>query len=148
MANKAGLVVAGAAKVAAAIETGAVAGLIQARDGGADGARKLQQALTRRFGEAASKVPRIELFASCQLDLALGRTNVIHAALETGAASEAFLARCRRLAAYRGAPSGGRGAGIGRDNRSDGFARTWRWSAAPIGTRSRTGAALGSRTYE
>ena len=105
MANKAGLVVAGAAKVAAAIEAGAVAGLVQARDGGADGARKLRQALTRRFGEAASKVPRIELFASCQLDLALGRTNVIHAALKTGAASEAFLARCRRLAAYRGAPA-------------------------------------------
>ena len=147
MANKAGLVVAGAAKVAAAIETGAVAGLIQARDGGADGARKLQQALTRRFGEAASKVPRIELFASCQLDLALGRTNVIHAALETGAASEAFLARCRRLAAYRGSERSLRRR-RGRDNRSDGFARTCVGVLLPIGTRSRTGAALGSRTYE
>jgi predicted RNA-binding protein YlxR (DUF448 family) len=112
MANKAGLVVAGAAKVVAAIETGAIAGLVEANDGGADGARKLYQALTRRFGAAASKVPRIELFASSQLDLALGRTNVIHAALETGKASEAFLARCRRLAAYR-EPERGREAGWG-----------------------------------
>jgi len=36
------------------------------------------------------------------LDLALGRTNVIHAALAEGGASTAFVARCRRLAAYRG----------------------------------------------
>jgi hypothetical protein len=116
MANKAGLVVAGAAKVAAAIEAGAVVGLVQAHDGGADGARKLQQALTRRFGEAASKVAWIELFASRQLDLALGRTNVIHAALATGAASEAFLARCRRLAAYRGSE---RSSGAGLDETID-----------------------------
>lgn len=102
MANKAGRLVAGAAKVAAAIEAGAVVGLIHASDGSAEGARKLHRALIHRFGEAAAKVPRIELFASARLDLALGRTNVIHAALETGAASEAFLARCRRLAAYRG----------------------------------------------
>jgi hypothetical protein len=47
------------------------------------------------------ETPRIELFASAQLDLALGRANVIHAALRKGAASGAFLARCRRLALYR-----------------------------------------------
>jgi hypothetical protein len=35
------------------------------------------------------------------LDLALGRANVIHAALRKGAASDAFLAKCRRLAHYR-----------------------------------------------
>jgi hypothetical protein len=35
------------------------------------------------------------------MDLALGRTNVIHAALKAAPASKAFLARCRRLAAYR-----------------------------------------------
>jgi hypothetical protein len=33
--------------------------------------------------------------------LALGRANVIHAALRKGAASGAFLTRCRRLALYR-----------------------------------------------
>lgn len=110
MVNKAGKIVAGAAKVLAEIESGPLAGLIEARDGGADGARKLHQALTRRFGEASSNVPRIELFESCQLDLALGRTNVIHAALKTGGASEAFLARCRRLAAYRGTSGGNRAA--------------------------------------
>jgi hypothetical protein len=34
--------------------------------------------------------------------LALGRTNVIHAALASRGPGESFLARCRRLAAYRG----------------------------------------------
>jgi len=36
------------------------------------------------------------------LDLALGRTNVIHAALAAGGPTTAFLSRCRRLASYRG----------------------------------------------
>ena len=44
----------------------------------------------------------VGLFTSNQLDLALGRTNVIHAALASGGPGASFLARCRRLAAYRG----------------------------------------------
>jgi hypothetical protein len=35
------------------------------------------------------------------LDLALGRTNVIHAALAGGPACKAFLTRCQRLTLYR-----------------------------------------------
>jgi hypothetical protein len=45
----------------------------------------------------------IGLFSSHQLDLALGRTNVIHAALVAGGPAENFLVRCQRLAAYRDA---------------------------------------------
>jgi uncharacterized protein len=100
LVNKAGLVVAGFAKVEAAIETGHIVGLLHAADGGADGVRKLGQALRRRFGEN-HHLPQIKLFATEQLDLALGRTNVIHAALLAGATSEAFATRCRRLTAYR-----------------------------------------------
>lgn len=100
LVNKAGLVVAGFAKVEAAIEAGHIAGLLHAADGGADGVRKLGQALRRRFGEAGHR-PQIKLFTAEQLDLALGRTNVIHAALLAGATSEAFVTRCRRLTAYR-----------------------------------------------
>ena len=101
MANKAGLVVAGAFKVDSAIENGAVAALIQASDGSPDGAQKRTQALRARFGEAAAAIERINLFSSSQLDLALGKANVIHAALKTGAASSAFLARAERLRRYR-----------------------------------------------
>jgi len=105
MANKAGAVVAGFGKVCEALEKGSVAALLEARDGSAEGRRKLAQAARRAAaargrGETAREA--ISLFDSLQLDLALGRTNVIHAALAPGGPTQAFLARCRRLAAYRG----------------------------------------------
>jgi uncharacterized protein len=101
IANKAGLVIAGAFKVDAAIESGGVAALIQASDGAPDGAAKRVRALGAKLGAEAKAVARIDLFTSRQLDLALGRANVIHAALKQGAASSAFLARVDRLRRYR-----------------------------------------------
>lgn len=99
--NKAGLVVAGAAKVESAIAAGGVVALIHAADGASDGATKLERTLRGRMGETADAVRRINLFPSRQLDLALGRTNVIHAALNAGEASAAFLAKVARLSQYR-----------------------------------------------
>jgi predicted RNA-binding protein YlxR (DUF448 family) len=101
IANKSGLVVAGAFKVDSAIEAGGVAALIQASDGAADGAAKRAQAVRAKFGPGADDVVRVDIFSSRQLDLALGRANVIHAALKHGAASSAFLARADRLRRYR-----------------------------------------------
>jgi predicted RNA-binding protein YlxR (DUF448 family) len=99
LANKAGAVVTGFTKVEAAINGGNIILLLHAGDASTDGTRKLAQVLRRKFGTACP--PQINLFASSQLDLALGRANVIHAALKVEPASRAFLARCRRLAAYR-----------------------------------------------
>ncbi len=101
IANKAGLVVAGAFKVESAIEIGRVAALIQASDGAPDGAAKRANALRARLGPGAGEIARVNLFTSRQLDLALGKANVIHAALKQGAASSAFLARVERLRRYR-----------------------------------------------
>ena len=101
IANKAGLVVAGAFKVDSAIEAGGVVALIQASDGAADGAAKRVHALRAKLGPEANAIVRVDLFTSRQLDLALGRANVIHAALKQGAASSAFLARADRLRRYR-----------------------------------------------
>ncbi len=101
IANKAGLIVAGAFKVNSAIEAGGVVALIQANDGAADGAAKRAHALRAKLGPEAHAVARVDLFSSRQLDLALGRANVIHAALKYGAASSAFLARADRLRRYR-----------------------------------------------
>lgn len=104
MANKAGLVVTGFGKVCQALETGAVRAALEASDGAPDGKRKLAQAARRaaaRAERAEDGVETVSLFSSEQLDLALGRTNVIHAALAPGGPTQAFLARCRRLAAYR-----------------------------------------------
>ena len=101
MANKAGLVVAGAFKVDAAIESGGVLAVIQASDGAPDGAAKRARVLNAKLGPEAEAVARVDLFTSRQLDLALGRANVIHAALKQGAAGSAFLARADRLRRYR-----------------------------------------------
>ena len=101
MAKKAGLVMAGAFKVDAAIAAGGVAALIQASDGAPDGAAKRGQALRVKLGPAAQTIARINVFSSSQLGLALGKANVIHAALKSGAASSAFLARAERLRRYR-----------------------------------------------
>lgn len=100
LVNKAGQIVAGAFKVEAAIASGKVVGLIHASDGSVDGALKLDRQLRSLEGEAAA-APRINIFASRQLDLALGRTNVIHAALIAGEASAAFLAKAERLTQFR-----------------------------------------------
>jgi uncharacterized protein len=103
MAKKAGQLVAGFFKVDAAINAGRVIGLVHASDGGTDGSRKLSQALRRKFG--GQPRPEIKLFTSPQLSLALGGTNVIHAALTEGAASEAFLSHCRKLEHYCSSPT-------------------------------------------
>lgn len=100
LANKAGQAVAGFGKVEDAIAGKAIEAVLHAADGGEDGRRKLAQLLRRRFGEKEVR-PLIDLFTRDQLDLALGRSNVVHAALLSGSASVAVLGRCRRLALYR-----------------------------------------------
>ncbi|MDI3469412.1 MAG: putative nucleic acid-binding protein [Pseudolabrys sp.] len=98
IAGKAGGVVTGFAKVEAAL-AGDVLALIHAQDAAEDGKRKLATALRRR-GEDV-KVPVIEVFSSAQLDLALDRINVVHAALLNGPASSTFLARTERFIRFR-----------------------------------------------
>ena len=101
MANKAGAVTTGFAKVEAAIAGGGVAALLHASDAGEDGVRKLDAAAARRGREGHKTPVSFKLFTSQQLDLALGRTNVIHAALAEGPAGDAFLTRCQRSIRYR-----------------------------------------------
>ena len=99
LANKAGQAVAGFTRVEAMIATGKCAVLVHASDAAADGRRKIEQISTRSTG---GPVERINLFDSAQLGLALGRSHVIHAALAAGPATGAFVARCRKLANFRG----------------------------------------------
>ncbi len=100
LAKKAGEVVAGFVKVETAAQAGSIIGLIGASDGGVDGSRKLRQAVHR----AGRDVPEIKLFTEAQLSLALGSTNVIHAALTRGGLAAAFLAGCRRLEHFLSPP--------------------------------------------
>ncbi|QGM47218.1 RNA-binding protein [Methylocystis heyeri] len=104
MANKAGAAAFGFGKVAAALEGGEIAVLLEAVDGGEDGRRKLAQSARR--GEASTGIcPKtVSIFTSNQLDLAFGRTNVIHAGLAAGGLTDAFFSRVARLVRYRAAP--------------------------------------------
>lgn len=99
--GKASLAVAGFVKVEAALAREPVVALLHASDAAADGVRKLNAALQRRYGDEANRVRIIADFASDQLDLALARPNVVHAALLMGPASDTFLARHARLTAFR-----------------------------------------------
>jgi predicted RNA-binding protein YlxR (DUF448 family) len=97
IANKAGLLVTGFAKVEAALGRERVAALVHASDAGADGVRKLNAAMHRGSDEESGNLAVVSLFTGEQLDLALGRPNVVHAALLAGPESHRFLARYARL---------------------------------------------------
>ena len=99
MAGKAGRVAVGFTKTEKALADGEVAGLLHAAEAAPDGVRKLDAVLRRR--RLGDPVPVIGFLTSAQLDLALGRPNVIHAALLAGPASDTLLARLRRLQGFR-----------------------------------------------
>jgi predicted RNA-binding protein YlxR (DUF448 family) len=111
MAYKAGRVAIGFGRVETALAGDPVMAVLNASDGAADGARKIAAAVARRqTGENAREIPIVSRFTSAQLDLALGRSNVVHAALLAGPASNGFLERYRSLERFRIDPDG-RGTG-------------------------------------
>jgi len=103
MAAKAGQVVSGFSKVEGAIAQGQVRALIHASGGAADGIRKLDAVARQNAGNdgESHQLPVVTVLTSEQLDLALGRSNVIHAALLAGPASKTFLSRSHVLVRYR-----------------------------------------------
>jgi predicted RNA-binding protein YlxR (DUF448 family) len=117
IAHKAGNAAIGFGNVDAALARDRVRVLIDAAEAAPDGTRKLMAALHRRHD--AGEIAVIDVFASAQLDLALGRSNVIHAALLAGPESETFLARVARLDGFRtGMASGPPGIRQDRNRRS------------------------------
>jgi len=100
MAHKARRTVTGFAKVEAALlRQDRVVGLLHAADAGNDGVRKLNAALRQR--PDAENIAVIGTFAITQLDLAFGRSNVVHAVLVAGPESDAVLTRLARLERFR-----------------------------------------------
>jgi predicted RNA-binding protein YlxR (DUF448 family) len=106
IAGKAGRAVTGFAKVEAALNHGEAVAVLHAADAAPDGVRKLDAALRR--GVKGGPIAVIAAFPSAQLGLALGRPNVIHAALLAGSASDTFVARCQRLERFRAGDPGNR----------------------------------------
>jgi predicted RNA-binding protein YlxR (DUF448 family) len=99
MANKAGEVVFGHAKVEEALGKGRVLALIHASDAAEDGCRKLDG--KARATTAGRGIPAVRAFSADELSLASGRPNVIHAALIQSGAARKFLAAAARLERYR-----------------------------------------------
>jgi len=131
IANKSGLVVAGFAKVESAIAAGRIAALVHASEASADGSGKLDGRLRARTSSIASTArvpvsstaspasplagtgPRLPEFvtdlAGHELSLALGRENVVHAAVIKGGAAQYFLTEVQRLRRYRSTTSAAAG---------------------------------------
>jgi len=99
MARKAGSVAMGFAQVETALRREPVIALVHAAEAASDGVKKLDSAL--RQNRQVGTVAIIRILTAAQLDLALGRPNVIHAALLAGRATEAFMGRLRRLERFR-----------------------------------------------
>ena len=103
LANKAGAVIVGHAKVEAALEKGSVSAIFHASDAAADGIRKIGQAI-RRASDTKTTLPVLAPFTSTQMSLCLGREHVIHLCLANSPASEPVLAKSRLFLRYRGLP--------------------------------------------
>ncbi len=101
LANKAGLVVCGFDKVSKTLKSGKAAYILHASDASPDGCRKLDRLFkAMENGPDASGLSVCGLNAE-QLSLALGRPNVIHAALKQGVPSDKFLSAVARLEKFR-----------------------------------------------
>lgn len=111
LANKAGAVITGFAKVEAVCRAAEAVLLLHAAEAGDDGVAKLTRAAAKGLewldvepARRRKTVPAIRVFTGEELDLALGRSHVIHAALVAGSGGAVFRTRWRRYARYRGAP--------------------------------------------
>jgi uncharacterized protein len=101
IANKAGQLVTGFAKVEELVGQGRAVVLIQAADGAADGAAKLARKFEALVGAERAAEATVAELPGEQLDLAIGRSNVVHAAASGGGAAQRILEEARRLRRYR-----------------------------------------------
>ena len=94
LARRSGNLTAGFEKVKAMLAADDAVVLLAAADGAADGREKLAR--------LAADLPLVTLFGVAELSLALGRENVVHAALSSGGLAERFLRETVRLAGFCG----------------------------------------------
>ena len=102
LARKAGQVALGAAKVEGAVRSGKAVLVLHAAEASPDGVRKIAQARRAVVYAGGPAIPAYKLFSEAELGLALGGTNVIHAAVLAGDTGKAVLKRMVALDRYRG----------------------------------------------
>ncbi len=101
LANKAGLLVSGFARVDELIEKGRAVLLLHAMDGSAGGAAKLERKFNALRDSHRAEQAIVRELTGPELDLAIGRSNVVHAAASEGGASRRILQEAARLRRYR-----------------------------------------------
>ena len=94
LAKRAGQAVSGFEQVRPWLASGRAGVLLAARDGAADGRGRLKALGT----SLRPDLPLIEIFSSAELSAALGRENVVHAALAGGGLAESLRSEAARLA--------------------------------------------------
>ena len=100
LANKAGALVTGFEKIDRRLAQGDVTALLHGSDAAADGCAKLDRKFLAVEGDgAASRI--VAVLTVEQMSLAIGRPNVVHAALNKGGAADRFLSEAGRLKRYR-----------------------------------------------
>jgi len=101
LARKAGLLVAGFAKVEQWIDQGRAQLLLHAADAADDGVAKLDRKFRVLRGPGAAAVAIVRELTNAELSLAIGQANVVHAAASAGGASRRLAEEARRLRGYR-----------------------------------------------
>ena len=101
MANKAGAVVFGFAKIDAELDRGRIAVLVHGRDAAADGRSKLDRKHVAIAAAAGRPAPIVDLLTIEQISLAMGRENVVHAGLTHGGATDRVVSEAERARRYR-----------------------------------------------
>jgi predicted RNA-binding protein YlxR (DUF448 family) len=101
LANKAGLLVSGFAKVEGLLEDRRAAVVVHASDAAADGVSKLDRKFKALAGPDCAGQSTVAELTSAELSLAIGRSNVVHAAASEGGASRRIIEEASRLRRYR-----------------------------------------------
>ncbi len=101
LANKAGLVTTGFEKVEALLDAGRAAALLHGLDAAADGTRRLDRKFAAIQRDKGLPAPIVNWLTTDQMSLAIGRSNVVHAGLKQGGATNRFLREAERLRRYR-----------------------------------------------
>jgi predicted RNA-binding protein YlxR (DUF448 family) len=99
--NKAGLVACGSGKVNSWLEAGAEGALVQAADASPEGLAKVARKYRAIRAATGRRPVEVTLLTIDELSLAIGRANVVHAALSEGKAATNFLAAADRIAKFR-----------------------------------------------
>lgn len=100
LANKAGCVVAGFAKVEAALKSRKPVTLLHASDAGGDGRRKLDRLAAAQTAKETDVLAPVMCFTSGEVSATLGRANVMHAAIADSGAGRNFVLSAERFRRY------------------------------------------------